>query len=105
MKEIKGNIKEDEQAAFELICERMGVDPNDAKGVGYFNRLIKLVSISGLIISFDYTQGDNGKFKVSNVPAATAKQEEVVDPPKKEYVAPDHLNKSDADTDEDPFAI
>jgi hypothetical protein len=102
MKDIKGNIKEDEQAAFELICERTGTDANDAKGVGYFNRLIKLCSINKMTVTLDY---ETGKFIVKSVPGSGAKEEEVVTPPKKEYVAPADLNKSDADEDDDPFEL
>jgi hypothetical protein len=54
MKQIKGLIKEDAKAAFELICDRHEVDPSEAKGVGYLNRLIKLCSVCKLVIELDY---------------------------------------------------
>jgi len=105
MANIKGNIKEDEREAFELICERKGKTPDDAKGVGYLNRLTKLCSITGLSITLDYGIGENGKFTVHNVPEANnAPVEEEVVPPaevKKEYVAPESMNLTDADTDDD----
>jgi hypothetical protein len=91
MNNIEGNIKEDEQEAFNLICERTGVDPDQAKGVGFFNRLIKLCSVAKLSVEFDYS-GDDARFKVTGVPGAK---------PKEEYVAPPELNTTDADEDED----
>ena len=100
MIDVKGNIKEDEQAAFELICERTGTDANDAKGVGFFNRLIKLCSINKMTVTLDYS---TGKFIVKSVPESS--KEEKVEPPKKEYTPPEDLNKSDADDDDDPFEM
>ena len=105
MNNISGNIKEDEQEAFNIVCERMDISPDQAKGVGFLNRIMKLCSITGLSITLNYGQGENGTFTISNVPSSAPEasiEEEVEE--EDEYVAPEHLNKSDADEDDDPFA-
>jgi len=86
---LSGNIKEDEKEAFDLICERTGVDEAQAKGVGFFNRLIKLCSVCNLKLILDY---ENNRFTVEGVPG-----------PREVKYSPeelDELSKSDADSQE-----
>jgi hypothetical protein len=103
MKNITGNIKEDEQAAFDLVLERVGLVPDDAKGVGYLNRLMKVCSVAKLSITLDYGIGEFGSFTVSNVPESIIAPPAVEEPVEevKEYVAPESMNLTDADTDPD----
>jgi hypothetical protein len=96
MKDISGNIKEDEQAAFELICERTDTDQAKAKGVGYFNRLLKLCSIAKLPITIDYSED---RFTVSNVPGIKAEA-----PVKEEKKVNVKISEKEEDED-DPFAL
>ena len=88
MKDLTGNIKEDEREAFELICERTGVDPDEASGVGYMNRLAKLCGIAGLKMTFT----------VHDIPEAAAE----VSPAEPEP-GEDLRTSETTDDDNDPF--
>ncbi len=73
---LSGNLSEDEKEAFEVICKDYSIDEKEAKGVGYFNRLLKLCSLVPTDIKIDYT---NNSFEVT-LPAVVVKvQEEVLE--------------------------
>lgn len=62
---LMGDLGADEREAFEVLCNELNVDQEDAKGVGYFNRLLKLCSVARLKIIIDYKEN---KFNVEYSP-------------------------------------
>ena len=106
MKDIIGDIvKEDQQAAFELVCERTGHNPDDVKGVGYIQRIIKLCTLAKLSFTLDYSKD---KFTIGNVPESAPEAETTEEVMQEEDNTPSEQAsneppESSVEDDDDPF--